>query len=60
MGPPVGGPQVLDVNTCIALGGREQRMAEHLLNAANVGPVPEQMRGEGVTEKVGMDPGDAA
>src|SRR5437588_4464250 len=40
----------------VELGGREVGVAEHLLDAAEVRPALEQVRGERVPEQVGMDP----
>ena len=39
----------------INLGGRDVRMAQHLLNGAQIRPVLQQVGGEGVAQGVGRD-----
>ncbi len=45
--------QVLDGDVRVQLRGRHAGVAEHLLDAAQIGAGGEQMRGERVTERVG-------
>jgi hypothetical protein len=52
MGSGVGLEQMLAVDLGIALGGREARMAEQLLDGAEIGAGAEQMRGEGVPQRM--------
>lgn len=40
----------------IDLGGGDIRMPQHLLDAAEIGAVVDQVRGEGVPEHVGREP----
>ena len=63
MGGEVGLAPALVGDVGVDLGGREVGVAEHLLDAAQVGAALEQVGGEGVAEQMwvdalGLEPGD--
>jgi hypothetical protein len=49
------GPEVFPINVRIDLRCREVRVPQHLLESPEVGTAFEEVRGEGVTERVGRD-----
>lgn len=48
-------PQIGFVHMCVDFCGLNAFMAKHLLNDAQVGPAFQQMRGEGVPERMWAD-----
>ena len=46
--------ELLNAGLCVALRRRERDVAEQLLNRAEVRAIGEQVRGEGVAERVGV------
>ena len=54
---PVDGLQTGGVHMGVDLRRRDVGVAEHFLNDAQVGPAGEQMGGEAMPEKVGVDVG---
>jgi len=48
--------QLSRVEVCVALGGIEPRMAQQFLNAAQIGAPLQQVRGEGMPQRVRTHP----
>src|SRR5947209_18479245 len=52
---PVHSLKALLIHVCVDLRRRNIGVAQHLLDYAQIGAVPEQMRGETMAEKVGVN-----
>ena len=46
--------ELLNAGLCVALRGGERDVAKQLLNRAQIRAIGEQVRGEGVAERMGM------